>query len=137
MRGRWQAAVGWQGWTTLPADPARAERVLSAAGVVTVVAVEDREVIGFARRDRSDHPSLAACGSARDEEENPGIVGALARQSVHRYRLGRSRSSVAMRSSACSADARAAATCGFINPVKIKKSPTVPGSTSDRMPLRS
>ena len=38
-----------EGWPTLPADPARALRALTAPGVVTVVAIEDGEVVGFAQ----------------------------------------------------------------------------------------
>jgi ribosomal protein S18 acetylase RimI-like enzyme len=38
-----------EGWPSLPADPARAARALTAPGVVTVVAVEDGEVLGFAQ----------------------------------------------------------------------------------------
>jgi ribosomal protein S18 acetylase RimI-like enzyme len=38
-----------QGWPSLPADPQRAGRALSGPGVVTVVAVEDGEVVGFAQ----------------------------------------------------------------------------------------
>ncbi len=37
------------GWPSFPADPARALRALTAPGVVTVVAVEDGEVVGFAQ----------------------------------------------------------------------------------------
>jgi len=36
------------GWPSLPADPARAERALTAPGVVTVVAVDGGAVVGFA-----------------------------------------------------------------------------------------
>jgi ribosomal protein S18 acetylase RimI-like enzyme len=38
-----------QGWPGLPADPQRANRALSAPGVVTSVAVDDGEVVGFAQ----------------------------------------------------------------------------------------
>lgn len=41
---------GAEGWPSFPADPARALRALTAPGVVTVVAVEGGEVIGFAQR---------------------------------------------------------------------------------------
>jgi predicted N-acetyltransferase YhbS len=37
-----------QGWPSLPADPARAGRALTAPGVTTVVALEGDAVIGFA-----------------------------------------------------------------------------------------
>ena len=37
-----------ENWPSLPSDPARAVRVLTAPGVTTVVAVEDERVIGFA-----------------------------------------------------------------------------------------
>ena len=37
-----------QGWPSLPADPARAGRALTAPGVTTVVALDADEVIGFA-----------------------------------------------------------------------------------------
>jgi predicted N-acetyltransferase YhbS len=37
-----------EGWTSLPADPARALRILTAPGVTTVVAVDGDAVIGFA-----------------------------------------------------------------------------------------
>jgi predicted N-acetyltransferase YhbS len=38
-----------EGWTTLSVDPARSERALSAPGVVTLVAVDGDEVVGFAQ----------------------------------------------------------------------------------------
>ena len=38
-----------EGWPSLPADPERAVRALTAPGVVAVVAVEDGEVVGFAQ----------------------------------------------------------------------------------------
>lgn len=38
-----------EGWPSLPADPQRAVRVLTAPGVTTVVAVDGVEVIGFAQ----------------------------------------------------------------------------------------
>ena len=38
-----------EGWPTFPADPARALRVLTAPGVVSVVALEDGAVVGFAQ----------------------------------------------------------------------------------------
>jgi ribosomal protein S18 acetylase RimI-like enzyme len=38
-----------EGWPSFPADPARAFRALTAPGVVTVVAVEDGDFVGFAQ----------------------------------------------------------------------------------------
>jgi ribosomal protein S18 acetylase RimI-like enzyme len=38
-----------EGWPSFPADPARAVRALTAPGVITVVAVEHSEVVGFAQ----------------------------------------------------------------------------------------
>lgn len=38
-----------EGWPSFPEDPARALRALTAAGVTTVVAVEDGRVAGFAQ----------------------------------------------------------------------------------------
>jgi len=38
-----------EGWPSFPADPARAVRALTAPGVITVVAVEDGQVLGFAQ----------------------------------------------------------------------------------------
>jgi GNAT superfamily N-acetyltransferase len=38
-----------EGWPSLPADPDRAGRVLTAPGVTTVVAIEDGAVAGFAQ----------------------------------------------------------------------------------------
>lgn len=38
-----------EGWPSFAADPERAVRVLTAPGVTTIVAVESREVIGFAQ----------------------------------------------------------------------------------------
>ncbi len=38
-----------EGWPSFPADPARALRALSAPGVVTVVAIDDGAVVGFAQ----------------------------------------------------------------------------------------
>lgn len=40
---------GAEGWPSFPADPARALRALTAPGVVSVVAVDEGEVIGFAQ----------------------------------------------------------------------------------------
>jgi ribosomal protein S18 acetylase RimI-like enzyme len=37
-----------EGWPSLPEDPARALRLLTAPGVTTVLAVEQDEVVGFA-----------------------------------------------------------------------------------------
>jgi predicted N-acetyltransferase YhbS len=37
-----------EGWPSMPEDPARAERALTAPGVSTVVAVDAGEVVGFA-----------------------------------------------------------------------------------------
>jgi ribosomal protein S18 acetylase RimI-like enzyme len=39
---------GAEGWSSFPADAARAERVLTAPGVTTIVAVDQQEVAGFA-----------------------------------------------------------------------------------------
>lgn len=38
-----------EGWPSLPSDPARAQRVLTAPGVTTVVAVTEGAVVGFAQ----------------------------------------------------------------------------------------
>ena len=38
-----------EGWPSFPEDPARADRVLQAPGVTTVVAIEDDSVVGFAQ----------------------------------------------------------------------------------------
>ena len=38
-----------EGWGTLPADPERAARALTAPGVVTTVALEGHAVVGFAQ----------------------------------------------------------------------------------------
>lgn len=38
-----------EGWPSYPADPGRAFRALTAPGVVTVVAIDDGEVVGFAQ----------------------------------------------------------------------------------------
>ena len=38
-----------EGWPSLPEDPARAVRVLTAPGVTTMVAVEGEVVVGFAQ----------------------------------------------------------------------------------------
>jgi len=38
-----------EGWPSFPADPARALRALTAPGVVSVVAVDGGEVVGFAQ----------------------------------------------------------------------------------------
>jgi GNAT superfamily N-acetyltransferase len=37
-----------EGWPSFPEDPARAARALTAPGVVTVVAIDDAAVLGFA-----------------------------------------------------------------------------------------
>lgn len=38
-----------EGWPSFPADPEQALRALTAPGVVTVVAVENHAVVGFAQ----------------------------------------------------------------------------------------
>ena len=38
-----------ENWPSLPEDPARAMRILTAPGVTTVVAVNEGEVVGFAQ----------------------------------------------------------------------------------------
>jgi ribosomal protein S18 acetylase RimI-like enzyme len=38
-----------EGWPSFPSDPPLAERACTAPGVVSVVALEDGEVVGFAR----------------------------------------------------------------------------------------
>lgn len=38
-----------EGWPSFPADPAQALRALTAPGVVTIVAVDDGQVVGFAQ----------------------------------------------------------------------------------------
>lgn len=38
-----------EGWPSMPADPDQAVRALTAPGVLTVVAVADEEVVGFAQ----------------------------------------------------------------------------------------
>lgn len=43
------ALCGAEGWPSLPADPERATRALTAPGVTTVVAVDKDGVIGFAQ----------------------------------------------------------------------------------------
>jgi len=37
-----------ESWPSIPADPSRAERALTAPGTVTVVALDDGAVVGFA-----------------------------------------------------------------------------------------
>jgi ribosomal protein S18 acetylase RimI-like enzyme len=37
-----------EGWSTLPADPTRAHRVLTAPGAVSISALDDGAVVGFA-----------------------------------------------------------------------------------------
>ena len=37
-----------EGWPSFPEDPARAARALTAPGVVTIVAIDDAAVLGFA-----------------------------------------------------------------------------------------
>ncbi|MEO8457653.1 MAG: GNAT family N-acetyltransferase [Chloroflexota bacterium] len=38
-----------EGWDSVPADPARANRALTAPGVTTMVAIEDGRVVGYAQ----------------------------------------------------------------------------------------
>jgi ribosomal protein S18 acetylase RimI-like enzyme len=38
-----------EGWPSMPADPDRAVRALSASGAITVVAKEGEEIVGFAQ----------------------------------------------------------------------------------------
>jgi ribosomal protein S18 acetylase RimI-like enzyme len=38
-----------EGWPSFPADPARALRALTAPGVITIVALDAGEVVGFAQ----------------------------------------------------------------------------------------
>lgn len=53
-----------EGWPSFPTDPARAVRALTAPGVVTVVAVEDGEVVGFAQMLTDGELQAYLCGVA-------------------------------------------------------------------------
>lgn len=53
-----------EGWPSFPADPARAVRALTAPGVITVVAVEDGEVRGFAQMLTDGEIQAYLCGVA-------------------------------------------------------------------------
>ena len=53
-----------EGWPSLPADPERAVRALTAPGAITVVAVEDGEVLGFAHMLTDGEIQAYLCGIA-------------------------------------------------------------------------
>ena len=55
-----------EGWPSLPSDPARAARALSEPGAVTVVAVVDGALVGFAFA-FADVPRGSAAGPAQFE----------------------------------------------------------------------
>jgi ribosomal protein S18 acetylase RimI-like enzyme len=72
-----------EGWPSLPENPLRANRVLTAPGVTTMVAAEDGTVIGFAQI-QSDgeiqaHLSLIAVHA---DHRRRGIARALIRQGL-------------------------------------------------------
>lgn len=64
-----------EGWPSLPADPARAGRALTAPGVVTVVAVEGGEVVGFAQMLTDGEIQAYLCDMVVATEERRKGVG--------------------------------------------------------------
>jgi predicted N-acetyltransferase YhbS len=74
-----------EGWPSLPADPARAERVLTAPGVTTIVAVDGDDVVGFA--ELLSDGELQACLAnlaVRHEHRRQGIARALVQEALRR-----------------------------------------------------
>jgi len=68
-----------EGWTSLPSNPARALRALSAPGVTTIVAIDDAdEVIGFAQvlSDGEIQGHLALLG-IRADSRHRGVARSL------------------------------------------------------------
>ena len=67
-----------EGWTSYVADRARAHRVFTAPGVVSVVALREDEVVGFAYFQTDGaiqaHPSLLVVG---EMSRNAGVARAL------------------------------------------------------------
>ena len=74
-----------EGWPSFPADPARAGRALVAPGVTSVVACDDRELLGFATMlsdgEIQAYLSLLVVTSSRRGE---GIGGNLVREGFRR-----------------------------------------------------
>lgn len=64
-----------EGWPSFPADPERAVRALTAPGVVTVVAVENGEVFGFAQMLTDGEIQAYLCDVAVAEEARGRGVG--------------------------------------------------------------
>jgi ribosomal protein S18 acetylase RimI-like enzyme len=74
-----------EGWPSLPEDPQRARRILTAPGVTTVVAVEGTEVVGvaemFSDGELQAHLALLAVDSGR---RHRGIGRALIEDALRR-----------------------------------------------------
>ena len=68
-----------EGWPSLPSDPFRAARTLTAPGAVTVVAVRDGDVVGFAFAlvDAGGIDAYLSTMAVDSEHRRQGIANAL------------------------------------------------------------
>jgi len=67
-----------EGWPSLPEDPERAKRVLTAPGVTTIVALEESEVIGFAQLlSDGEVQAYLATIAVREDSRGRGVGRAL------------------------------------------------------------
>lgn len=72
-----------EGWRSLPSDPERAKRVLTAPGVTTVVSYEGDEVTGFAQMlSDGEIQAFLACLVVAESHRDQGIGPALVREAL-------------------------------------------------------
>jgi GNAT superfamily N-acetyltransferase len=72
-----------EGWPSLPADPARAARVLTAPGVTTVVALDGDEVTGFAQLfSDGELQAFLACLVVAEAHRGEGVGRALVEEAL-------------------------------------------------------
>ena len=74
-----------EGWPSLPADPVRALRALTAPGVTTVVAVEGADVVGFAQlMSDGEVQAYLALLAVRADRRNAGLGRSLVFDALRR-----------------------------------------------------
>lgn len=74
-----------EGWPSFPEDPQRAERILMAPGVTTVVAIEGEEVVGFAELfSDGELQAYLANLAVHPAHRRRGMGGALVKDALRR-----------------------------------------------------
>jgi ribosomal protein S18 acetylase RimI-like enzyme len=72
-----------EGWPSLPADPVRALRALTAPGVTTVVALDGADVVGFAQlMSDGEIQAYLALLAVRADRRRSGLGRALVAEAV-------------------------------------------------------